>query len=103
MNPVFSCCESLLSSSVDRVTNETYNVVSVILNVAPVGLLTAAIAGLASGSASLVALHNFLTSCLKKLFKCEKVKKLFKCFNGTAISASFSVLLPSNPRVMLVL
>ena len=56
LNPVFNCSKSLLSYSVDKVTTGTYNFVSVILNVAFVGLLTAATAGSASGSASLVAL-----------------------------------------------
>ena len=37
----FNCSKSLLSSSVDKVTTGTYNFVSFILNVAPVGLLTA--------------------------------------------------------------
>ena len=56
LNPVFNCSKSLLSSSVDKVTTTTYYFVSSILNVAFVGLLIAATAGLALGLASFVAL-----------------------------------------------
>ena len=56
LNPVFNCSKSLLSSSVDKVTTATYYFVSSILNVAFVGLLIAATAGLALGLASFVAL-----------------------------------------------
>ena len=56
LNPDFNCSKKLLSSFVDKVTTGTYNFVSVILNVAFAGLLTAAIAGFTSGFASLVAL-----------------------------------------------
>ena len=34
LNPDFSCSKKLLSFSVDKVTTDTYNFVSVILNVA---------------------------------------------------------------------
>ena len=37
LNPDFNCSKKLLSSFVDKVTTGTYNFVSVILNVAPVG------------------------------------------------------------------
>ena len=53
---MFNCSNNLLPSSVHKMTTGRYNFVSVILNTAFVGLLTAATAGLASGSASLVAL-----------------------------------------------
>ena len=56
LNPVFNCSKSLLSFSVDKLTTKTYKFVSVILNVAFVGLSIAATAGPASGSTSLVAL-----------------------------------------------
>ena len=46
----------LLSFSADKVTTGTYNLQSVILKTAPVGLLIPATAGSASGSATLVAL-----------------------------------------------
>ena len=52
LNPVLNCSKNLLSSLVERVTTGTYNFVSVILNVAFVGLSIAATAGFASGSAS---------------------------------------------------
>ena len=56
LNPVFNCSKSLLSFSADKVTTGTYNLQSVILKTAFVGLLISATAGLAPGSASLVAL-----------------------------------------------
>ena len=45
LNLVFNCSKSFLSFLVDKVTTGTYNVVSVILNVAFVGLSIAATAG----------------------------------------------------------
>ena len=56
LNPVLNCSKSVFSFSVDKVTTGTYSFTSVILNVAFVGLLIAATARSASGSASLVAL-----------------------------------------------
>ena len=84
----------------------------VILNVAPVGLLIAAIAGFASGSAFLVALLDntqfldqvkirFISQLIKSIS--GVLQKLLKDFNGTAISTFLSVLLSSNLPVMLVL
>ena len=103
-------CKRLLLSSVDKVPTGTYNFLSIILNVAFVGLLTAATAGSASGSASLVAYLviiqfsdktkiKFISQLISSLS--SSFKKLLKCFNGTTISTSFSVLLPSNLPVML--
>ena len=46
LNPVFNCSESFLSFSADKITTGTHNLVSVILKVAPVGLLISATAGL---------------------------------------------------------
>ena len=113
LNPVFSCSKNLLSSSADKVTTGTYNLQSVIVKTAFVGLLILATAGSASGSASLVAL------LVNKQFSDQvKVKdtsqlingmsnvlqKLPKYFNDKAISiSSFSTLLPSNFPVILVL
>ena len=54
LNPFFNCSKSLLSSSADKVTTGTYNLQSVILKTAFVGLLIPATAG--SASASLIAL-----------------------------------------------
>ena len=81
---------------------------SLLLNVAFVGLLTAATAGSASPVALLVItqfsdqvkmrLISQLINSISSVFQ-----KLLKCFNGTIISTSFSVLLPSNLPVMLVL
>ena len=56
LNPAFNCYNKLLSPWTDKVMVNTYNLVSVILNVAFVELLIPAIAGFASGSTSLVAL-----------------------------------------------
>ena len=55
-NPNLNCSNNLWSSLVDGVTTDTYNFVSVILNIAFVGLLTAATAGFASVTASLAVL-----------------------------------------------
>ena len=80
----------------------------VILNVAFARSLTAATSGLALGSASPVAFlfldqvkvknHSQLINDISIV-----LQKLFKCFHGTTISTSFSVLLPSNLPVILVL
>ena len=83
----------------------------VILNVAFVGLLTAATAESTSRSASLVALLVItqFSDQVKIIFISQLIgvssvlQKLFKCFNGKTISTSFSVLLPSNLPIMLVL
>ena len=84
----------------------------VILNVAPVGLLIAAIAGFASGSAFLVAFldNTQFSDQVKIRFISQLIKgvsgvlqKLLKYFNGTAISTFLSVLLSSNLPVVLVL
>ena len=56
LNPVFNCSKSLLSFPASKVTTGTYNLQSVILETAFVGLLVPSTAGSASGSASLVAL-----------------------------------------------
>ena len=83
---------------------------SVILNVAFVGLLIAATARFTSGFASLVALlvNTQFSVYVKMRFISQFIngmpsvlQKLLKYFNGTTISASFSVSLPSNFPVML--
>ena len=85
---------------------------SSILNVAFVALSTAATAGSASGSASLVALLvitqfsdqvkiTFVSLLINGIF--SALQKLLKCFNGTTISTSASVLLTSDLPVMLIL
>ena len=85
---------------------------SVILNVAFAGLLTAAFAGFTSGFASLVALlvnarfsdHvkiRFVSQLINGIF--TVLQKLLKYFNGTTILTSFSVLLPSDFPLILVL
>ena len=88
------------------------NFVSVILNIAFVGLLIAVTVGSASGFASLVALlvntqfwdhvkMRFISQLINGMS--NVLQKSLKCFNGTTISTSFSVLLCSNFLVMLVL
>ena len=86
---------------------------SVILNVAFVGLLTVVTAGLASGLASLVTLlvitqfseqvkTAFISHLINGIY--SVLQKFLKCFNDTAIlTFSFSVLIPSNFPVMLLL
>ena len=83
---------------------------SVILNVVFVGLLIAATAGFTSGFASLVALlvNTQFSVCVKIRFISQLIngmpsvlQKLLKYFNGTTISASFSVsLLPNFPVIL---
>ena len=93
MNHVFNCSNNLLLFSVDKVTTETYNLVSVILNVAFIG---AAIAGL-SHSATLIFISvktQFLDQVKVKdtsqlINDISKVlQKLLRCFNGTENSTS---------------
>ena len=97
---------NLLSSWIYKLTTGSYNLVSVIFNVTFVGLLTAATAESASGSASLVALlvktqfadHVKVKDTSQLISSISSVlQKLFKYFNGIKISTfSFSTLLPSN-------
>ena len=93
-------------------TTGTYNFVSSILNVTFVGLLTAATAGLASGSAFLVVSFvitqfsdqdkiRFISQLINGIS--SVLQKLLNYFNGTAISTCLSVLVSSNLHVMLVL
>ena len=85
---------------------------SFILNVAFAGLLTEVTAGITSGFASLVVLFvNTLYSDHDKIRFISQLingmsivlQKLLKYFNGTTISKSFVLLIPSNFHVMLVL
>ena len=113
LNPAFNYSKSLLSFSADKVTTVTYNLQSVILKIAFVGLLIPATAGSASGSASLVALLVItqfsdqvkvkdISQSINGRF--SVLQKLLKYFNGTAIlTSSFSTLLPCNFPVILVL
>ena len=95
-----------------KVTTRTYNFVSIILNIALIGLLTAANTGSTSGSASLVALlvntqfsvHvkiRFISQVINGMS--SSLQKLLKCFNGTTILATFSVSLPFSFPAILVL
>ena len=94
LNPVLNSSKSFLSFSVDKITTGTYNFVSIILNVAFVGLSVAATAGFAWGSTSLVALlvntqfsdhvkARFISQLNNSMF--SALQKLLKCFNETTI------------------
>ena len=103
-----------MSSSADKVTTGTYNLQSVIsktaFSVLFVGLLILTVAVVISPSLlALLVITQF--SCQDKVKDTSQLisgisrflQKLLKYFNGIAISASFSVLLPSNSPVILVL
>ena len=96
LNPVFNCSRSLLSFSADQVTTGTYNLQSVILKVAFVGLLI-------SSTADQHQDHHLFTSQLINGIP-NVLQKLLKCSNATTIlTSAFSALLPSNFSVKLVL
>ena len=112
LNPVYNCFTDLLSSQIDKVTTNTYNYVSVILDVLSVGLLIPATAGSASGPASFVAclvITDFLdhvkiknTSQLINGMS-NIIQILLKWFNATATSTFFPTLLFSKFPVTLIL
>ena len=90
LNPVFNCSKSLLSFSVDKLTNGTYSFVFFILNVALIWLLAVATAGSAWGSASVAALLviTHFSDQVKTRFISQLIngisgvfQKLLKCFN----------------------
>ena len=107
MNTVFSRSKSFLSFLADKLTTGTYNLQSVILKTAFIGLLVPATAG----SASLVILlvntqfsDQVRVKDTSQLINgmSSVLQKLLKYFNGTTIStSSFSTLLPSNFPVIL--
>ena len=113
LNPVFSCYKSLLSVEDDKLTTGTYNLQSVILKTAFVGLLIPTTAGSASGLASLVALlvNTQFSDQLRVKDTSQLIngmssvlQKVLKYFNDTTISiSSFSTIVPSNFPVILVL
>ena len=113
LNSVLNGSKSLLSPSEDKVTTGTYNLQSVILKTAFGGLLIAATAGSASGSASLVALvvitqfsDQVKVKYISQLINgmSSVLQKLLKYFNSTTVSISpFSTFLPSNFSAILVL
>ena len=92
---------------------KSYSFLSVILNAAFVGLSTAATAGFPpyAGTASLVALlvNTHFSGHVKIRLISQLIdvissvlQRLLNYFNGTMISASFVVLIPSNFAVILV-
>ena len=82
LKPDFNCCNNFALSCVDKVTTVTYNFVSVILNVpAPVELVITQVDD---------HVKIKLTSQLIKGIS-RVLQKLFKYFNGTIISTSFSL------------
>ena len=115
LNPVFNCPKNLLSFLDDKVSTGIYNFVSLILNVAPVGLLIPSTRGLfpCAATSSLYALlvHKHFSDQVKvkdtsQLFNgiSSALQKLLKFCNGTTIlTSSFSTLSPSNFPVTLVL
>ena len=102
LNPDFNISNSLFSFSVDKVTTGTYNLQSLILNVASDGKFTSTIGGLTSLLAFLYVLltntqfsfqprSNDISQLINGIFKL--LQKLPKCFNGMAISKLFKVVL----------
>ena len=92
LNPVFNCCKSFLSSLLDKVTTGTYNFVSVILNVAPIGALTLGTGESVLGSTSCVVSSVIIKFLDQAKVKCTShlinglfnvVQKLLTCFKGT--------------------
>ena len=86
---------------INKVTTGTYNLVSVILNVAFGGALNSTTAGSASGSAAcvIILVKTQLSGYVKitfisQLFDCisKVLHKLPKYFNGTINSTSFVLL-----------
>ena len=75
LNPVLNCSKRLLLFSVNKVTTATYNVVSVVWNVAFVGE---------------VSLQDKIKDTSQLINEISKVlQKLLRYFNGTTISTSF--------------
>ena len=99
LNSDFNFSKIFISFSFDKVTTETYNFVSVILNFAPDG---ATIVGLAAAFIVISAKTQFLdqvkinstSQLISGIFKL--LQKLLKCFNGTTTLTSFLVKLLSH-------
>ena len=100
LNPVLNCSKNLLSSLVERVTTGTYNFVSVILNVAFVGVFITGLAGLFPWAALAVCIiisvktqfsDQVKIKYTSKLMKgmSKVLQKLLQCFNGTIVSIFF--------------
>ena len=98
LNSVFSCSKRFLSFSVDKLTTGGYNLVSVIANVATVGILIAATGGSTLGSVSLIAVSvkaqfsghvntRFTLQLIKGMS--SVLQKLLRYFNVTENSTSF--------------
>ena len=93
LNPVLNYSKSFLSFSVDKVTTGTYNFVSVIWNIAPVGetsfhlfvitLLSMLVITHSLGQGKIKDTSQLINGISKVL------QKLLRYFNGTAISTSF--------------
>ena len=90
LNPVFNCSKSFISFSFDKVTTETYNFFSFILNVALDG---ATIARSASAFTVISAKtqfldqvkFNYISQIINGIF--NTLQKLLKCFSGIAAFA----------------
>ena len=114
LNPDFNCSNNLLSFSADKVTTGTYNLQSVISNLALVGDSIAAIGGLGCGlgaflqalSTSTHSLYQDKINVISQLINgmSKLLQKLPKYFNGIAISkSSFSNSPAAKLRTILVL
>ena len=90
LNPVFNCSKSFISLSFDKVTTETNNFISFILNVALDG---ATIARSASAFTVISAKtqfldqvkFNYISQIINGIF--NTLQKLLKCFSGIAAFA----------------
>ena len=78
LNPDFNCSNSLLSFSADKVTMATYNLQSVISNLASVGDSIAAIGGLGCG---LGAFLKALPTSTHSLYQ-DKINVISQLING---------------------
>ena len=100
LNPEFNCSNSLLSFLADKLTTGTYSLQSVISNFASVEDSIVAIGGLGCGSGAFLkalptSTHFSYQDKIKLISKLingisKLLQKSPKCFNGIAISTSFS-------------
>ena len=105
LNPHFNCSNNLLSFSADKVQTGTYNIQSVISNLALVGDSIAAIGGLGCGSGAFLkalptskhSLNQDKINVTSQLMNgmSKLLQKLPKYFNGIAISTSSCSNLPA--------
>ena len=109
LNPDFNCSNNLLSFSADKVTTGTYNLQSVISNLALVGELIR-FAGAAGGPLKTLPtsthyLYQDKINVISQLINgiSKLLQKLPKYFKGFAIVTSFSKTLAAKVSTILVL